>query len=342
MSQDSGVLALRPGEWVEVRSKDEILATLSQKATLDALPFMPEMFVYCGQQFRVFKRADKTCDTIDKTGARRIHDTVHLDSLRCDGSAHGGCEARCLIFWKEAWLKRVSLQEREIGRGLGVAERKAECTRSDVEKAAVVDTTTGIYRCQVTQLKEFTQPLAWWDVRQYVRDVTTNGVRVVEVAKALLFAIYRKLVELGIGYRALMTFYDWFQSRRGGTPYPFRTGQCEKTPAAHLNLQPGELVRIKSFEAILATLDRNNRNRGLYFDGEMVKFCGRTYRVANRVHKILDERTGKMMEFPNPCIILQNVYCRADVSKHRLFCPRGIYPYWREIWLERANESHTL
>jgi hypothetical protein len=31
-------------------------------------------------------------------------DTVHLSDLRCDGSAHAGCQAGCLLFWKEAWL----------------------------------------------------------------------------------------------------------------------------------------------------------------------------------------------------------------------------------------------
>ena len=26
-------------------------------------------------------------------------------SVRCDGSAHDGCQAGCLLFWKLAWLK---------------------------------------------------------------------------------------------------------------------------------------------------------------------------------------------------------------------------------------------
>ena len=30
-----------------------------------------------------------------------------LEDLRCDGSAHDGCQAECRVFWKEAWLKRV-------------------------------------------------------------------------------------------------------------------------------------------------------------------------------------------------------------------------------------------
>ena len=98
---------LRPGEMIVVRSEAEIRATLDADGRLDGLPFMPEMLAYCGQRLRVFKRADKTCDTVGSTGMRRLHDTVHLEMVRCDGSAHGGCQAECLVYWKEAWLARV-------------------------------------------------------------------------------------------------------------------------------------------------------------------------------------------------------------------------------------------
>ena len=63
---------------MEVRSKEEILRTLDGGA-LDGLPFMPQMFDYCGQRFRVFRRAHKTCDTVNKTGGRRMEATVHLE-----------------------------------------------------------------------------------------------------------------------------------------------------------------------------------------------------------------------------------------------------------------------
>src|SRR6185503_3386325 len=67
----------------------------------------PEMLRFSGQRFQIHKRADKTCDTVFKTGGRRLHQTVHLQGVRCDGSGHGGCEAGCLMFWREAWLKRA-------------------------------------------------------------------------------------------------------------------------------------------------------------------------------------------------------------------------------------------
>ena len=107
------------------------------------------------------------------------------------------------------------------------------------------------------------------------------------------------------------------------------------TPSGRLDLRPGELVRIKSKQEIEATLNETNRNRGLLFDGEMATNCGRTARVRGRVERLVDEHSGKMIEIKTDCVMLDGVVCQADY--HR-FCPRGIYSYWREIWLERVDE----
>src|SRR5262245_27450572 len=97
----------RAGEWVQVRSKEEIVATLDREGKLDGLSFMPEMFEQCGKRLRVFRRAHKACDPPNGLAGRRMSSAVHLEDVRCDGAAHGGCQAACLIFWKDAWLRRV-------------------------------------------------------------------------------------------------------------------------------------------------------------------------------------------------------------------------------------------
>lgn len=48
-------LGLRAGEWVVVRSKEEIFATLDETACLDKLPFQSQMLAYCGRRMRVAK-----------------------------------------------------------------------------------------------------------------------------------------------------------------------------------------------------------------------------------------------------------------------------------------------
>src|ERR1043165_1734134 len=55
----------------------------------------------------VCKPAHKTCFSTSVMQWRRMKDAVHLAELRCGGENHGGCQAGCLIFWKERWLKRV-------------------------------------------------------------------------------------------------------------------------------------------------------------------------------------------------------------------------------------------
>jgi hypothetical protein len=47
------------------------------------------------------------------------------------------------------------------------------------------------------------------------------------------------------------------------------------------------------------------------------------------------------MQMKNDCIVLDGVVCRACYAKNRRFCPRSIYPYWREIWLERASANEA-
>ncbi len=345
-------LQCRAGEWVEVRSKDEILRTLDGNGQLEGLPFMPQMFQYCGQRFRVFKRAHKTCDTVAKAKGRRMNSAVHLDGIRCDGRAYGGCEAGCLIFWKEAWLKRVGERSSTTALSGDQAARNgngpvSECREEDVwagTKAAEGGTIDDpVYVCQATRVPAATEPLPWWDLRQYVEDLTSGNIGLGKMALGFIYMAYRGLINAGIGLGPpLRWLYDRFQRLWGGIPYPKKVGKIpvgSKTPTLILNLQPGEWVRVKSFDEILATLDADNKNRGLYFDAEAVPYCGRTFRVLKRVTRILNEKTGRMMVMKNPCFILDGVVCQSRYSECRLFCPRSIYAYWREIWLERVSGS---
>jgi hypothetical protein len=57
------------------------------------------------------------------------------------------------------------------------------------------------------------------------------------------------------------------------------------------------------------------------------------------VNRILDEKTGRLLKLGNASIVLEGVYCQARYSDCRMFCPRAIDSYWREIWLERVAEG---
>ena len=113
------------------------------------------------------------------------------------------------------------------------------------------------------------------------------------------------------------------------------TGSTREPP---LNLQPGDLVQIKSKAEIVATLDANGKNRGLFFDREMLPYCGGTFRVKQRVTRFIDDRAGgKMVELKSDCVTLEGQVCSGELSPVRWFCPREIHSFWREVWLRRAD-----
>lgn len=333
-------MKLRVGEWVEVRSKEEILGTLDKHGRMEGLPFMPQMFQYCGLKFRVYKRAHKTCDWVYTAKSRWLPNGVHLD-LRCDGAAYGGCQAACLLYWKEAWVKRVDEQSSVLDQSLMV--NKNPCTEHDVLEGthSVNEQNEAIYTCQGTEILDFTKPLSWWDIRQYIEDYTSGNVGISRLLNSLVYGVFSTLSNAGIKLgRPLRWFYDAFEVLWG--PYPRRPGkipQGQPTPTCNLNLQPGELVRIKSYNEILTTLNKEGKNRGLSFDAEMVPYCGKVFRVRTRLTSFLDEKSRKLVTVKNPCIILENVFCQSRYSECKMICPRSIYSWWREIWLERVPEG---
>jgi hypothetical protein len=345
---------VRVGDWVEVRSKEEILETLDKSGQLEGMPFMPEMFAFCGKRFQVFKRAHKTCDTVFPIRGRRVERAVHLET-RCDGQAHGGCQAACLLFWKEAWLRPVggdSARSATVRAGLpsGIVASgiPGVATESDVWSSARVDDTSGgepTYVCQATRLPFFTAELSWWDIRQYIEDYRSGNVGLHRILGGLLYSIFFNLSQAGVGLgRPMRWLYNKCYPIWRGTLFPRTSGaipEGQATPTISLNLQPGELARVKPHVEILRTITTTSKNRGMSWDAEMVPYCGGVYRVLKRVSHIIDEKTGKMRQMKNPCVILDSAICQARYSSCRMFCPRSIYPYWREIWLERVDSGSS-
>ena len=345
-------MSWQAGDWVEVRSREEILRTLDENGRLDGLPFMPQMLQYCGQRLQIYKRAHKTCDAVGSLGVLELPHGIHLD-LRCDGKAYGGCQAGCLLFWKEAWLKPVDAKARVQADKAFVAQFPpvVRCTESDVWRATKRPQQPGEptrYSCQATEVLEFARPLAWWDARQYAEDYRSGNTPLSRIIGGLIYQTYyfgtlAKKEKWGEPARWL---YDRFQALRGGVPFPRRKGKIPTgrlTPLGHQGrIRPGDLVRVKSLQQILATLDTNNKNRGLLFDVELVPYCGKVCRVKTVIERFVDEKTGEMRTLKTPAIILDGVWCRSHYTARKMFCPRSIYSWWREIWLERISEEPQL
>jgi hypothetical protein len=313
---------LRRGDHVEVLSAAEIMATLDERGELDAVPFMPEMVDMCGRRFTVAARAERICDTVTGAwGARTMADTVLLEGASCSGSAHGGCAAACVLYWKEAWLRRVS--------GPTTDEVAADDEAGAALLALALEhTTTGQgdalrYSCQATQAIDASAALSAKDPGAYLRAYRSGNVGIGRFLRVMARAVVMQSAKkLGV---------------LSDPPVRGATGSSTRMPM--LDLQPGEWVRVKSREEIRATLNDKGKNRGLWFDREMLEFCGQVFQVRHRVDRLIDERTGQMIDLKSDCVALDGATCSGVHSLGRWFCPRAIYPYWREGWLERVETS---
>jgi len=215
----------------------------------------------------------------------------------------------------------------------------APCTLEALQGAArkATDPLSGesVYSCQATDLREFTSHLPWWNLWQYVRDIRSGNLRRGVAGHSKSERLLENLLGCLEVFRALLIEgFNKFQAARKSIQYPHIEGSLVTTPTAELNLRPGEFVQVKSRDEILATLDQRNRNRGLLFDSEMLRYCGGTYRVLKRVQQIVDEKNGKILKMKSPCIILEGSACVSEYHRH---CPRAIYHYWREGWLRRLE-----
>ena len=326
--------ALHAGEMVQVLSFGEIAATLDERGEMEGVPFMPEMLAYCGKRFEVWKRAHKTCDEGAGGVIRHVQNAVHLKELRCSGEAHGGCDCGCLFFWKEQWLRRVSTEfAGEIDRDdaeLRWLAQEADAERRALEKirraTRFKDSLAGgeeLFSCQATEIARFSQPLPWWDVRQYVRDLQAGNVTAGEFLRGISVGVVSKI-------------RHWL----GRPDFRRVRGVNTQTPRDNLNLSPGDLVQIKPKEEIVATLDHRGKNRGLSFRAAMTPYCGKQFRVVRRVAKIVDPQSRRLRSLGENSVILDGVVCQGSM---RRFCPRMVYTYWRDVWLTKvvASEAET-
>ncbi len=293
------------GEVVEILSVGEILATLDDKGALDGMPFMPEMAVYCGQQFRVARRADRTC--IEEVGEGKLKNTVFLEDVRCDGAAHDGCQRNCLVFWNERWLRTPG------GNKPAPQDHDAALSRLPVKSG-------DRYYCQSTELARIADPPAVGmlaGLATVTRDLLNREVsidRFAAIISRVLVNRVRKLVGLDEIGRL--------------------KGPATENSKGNLDLKPGELVEIRPLSEISETLDGEGKNKGLTFEPEMTIYKG-PYEVDRQIDRIILEATGQMRTLTHT-VALKGVSCQGLCARN---CPRANPIYWREIWLRRYQPS---
>jgi hypothetical protein len=294
-----------PGDEVEVRGLDEIMATLDARGTLDSLPFMPEMAAFCGRRFMVARRITKPC--VDGLAFRRMDNTLTLEGLHCDGSAHDGCQKTCPILWKDAWLKPAA---REPG-------RRVSNTQSEIPWAFPTEAGGGKYFCQSTEMGRATDHLPTLSFDRMTLEWRSKNVG---LCRAIGYVWTPLVIEA--------------KTRTRGLSSVLPVGERDRTPEIELNLQPGERVEVKHPNEIADTLDRRGSNRGLRFTTLMLPFCGNQYVVKSRVERYILEDTAEMITLKNT-VILEDVVCDGFTKLGG--CSRMVYHLWREAWLRRIE-----
>src|SRR6185436_4300731 len=100
------------------------------------------------------------------TGSRRLENTVLLEDLRCDGSAHDGCQAECRLYWKEAWLRPAEPDQPASASPGTPEEIRALQERLGPHVRRVVEANGArveLHRCQATDLLQCTTRYALWE-----------------------------------------------------------------------------------------------------------------------------------------------------------------------------------
>jgi hypothetical protein len=304
----------RPGDLVEVKSANDIAATLDSAGTLDQLPFMPEMIEYCGKRFRVSQKVVIVCASGTKTGSTlrgfRSNDVVLLEGLRCSGAAHDGCQKACMIFWREAWLRKVNSTKSAS------ANEQADAEQLKSQLTTRVGPNT--YFCQASELLRATRGLS--KVERYAKcidEIRFGNCSIFEMARRIRIFVFWKARRMLLGHYA--------------------RGNAKPTPSGTLDLKSGELVEVKPLESISCTLDEHANNRGLWFSPNMRLSCGQQRKVQKRIEKLIVDGTGEMRQLKNT-VFLEDSHCGcAHIALGG--CSRREYVYWREIWLQRAGNS---
>ena len=277
-----------------VKSFEDIKATLDSKNSLDGLRFMPEMIKFCGKKFEVEKKMRRVAIEFNMLGY--LKDTIMLKGISCDGKYHGNCSRKCQILWKKEWLDKNKVDNNDPEKHVG-----------DFVKSY----TTEPIMCQSSTLKNATQFIPLSTLGSLVDKNYLNNASFFDVFRDLLY-----------GLRFIWNPMDWVV-----------LGEKRRTPTESLGLMVGDVVEVKSLDEIKDTLSRFGKNRGLGFQKEMVKYCGKRYRVSNIVKYAISEEDGKYREVKNS-VILEGVNC--DGSYHKR-CERSCPQIWREIWLKKVN-----
>ena len=298
----------RVGDQVQVANAEHILSTLDADCRFEGLPFMPQMVPFCDQKLNVTRWVNNVCFPV-QGGADygNLTNSVLLNVNRCDGAAYGGCQMACPLIWKTEWLQKIEATETADNEDVNDSDAVEQLTGF----AAANALDNGLAVCQATQLHQISHKRKRLNVQQYVDEVNLNRLSVTALATSFCGGMLGRVAG---GKQSVV-------------------GTLKRTPVSDLQLAIGDAVTVKSQADIIQTLDANGKNRGLWFDPVMLRHCGQTLKVTQRITTLVDETSGQIRQLKIPSVVLGDLQCDPTA---RRFCSRLLHLFWREAWLERV------
>lgn len=210
-----------------------------------------------------------------------------------------------MVIWKTEWLAPANDQHARDGMNA------PEAMKQLLDFAIANAMNSELANCQATQLHQITHKRNRLNVGRYIDEVNLNRVSVTAMATSFCGGMLGRVV----GSKQSVV------------------GTQKRTPTSDLKLPPGDKVIVKSEQAIIETLDANGKNRGLWFDPVMLRYCGQELKVIQRITTLVDEMSGRIRHLKIPSVVLEDLQCQPG---ERRFCSRLLHLFWREAWLERA------
>ena len=148
-----------------------------------------------GRDSVVSKRVVKSCSSGSRSSMRgfRTDDVVLLEGVRCSGAEHDGCQKACMIFWREAWLRK--------------AERRRAASRPSIWMRAQqlrerLHTKTGptTYFCQASELLKATYALSKWDrILKCFSDIRAGNSSTIQMVRNIAIWLFWRIRRVFLG-----------------------------------------------------------------------------------------------------------------------------------------------
>jgi hypothetical protein len=100
-----------------------------------------------------------------------------------------------------------------------------------------------------------------------------------------------------------------------------------------------DIVKVKTREEILGTLDPSGKRDGCLFMKGMWNHCGQKWKVLKVVENVFDEHRFLMYEIAAPQYLLDGSICDGVTEGETDRCDRSCYYFWNEEWLAEPDHA---